>query len=36
MAEMDGPVDRAYIMSVEDLEKICKAISPGNDCIQHH
>lgn len=29
MAEMAGPVDRAYLVSVEDLRDICDALSDG-------
>ena len=29
MAGMDGPVDRAYLVSVEDLRDICDALTDG-------
>ena len=29
MAGMDGPVDRAYLVSVEDLRDICDALNDG-------
>ena len=29
MAGMDGPVDRAYLVSVEDLRDICEALTDG-------
>ena len=29
MAGMDGPVDRAFLVSVEDLREICNALTDG-------